>query len=443
MSKKDDTHKDARVTLEWLMAHLEPAEGEGMAVKLTDWGMIELHEYALMRSLQPLLKVHTSDVQRLSFVRRGLQHLVRQEKATQTVDALVDHIQANYLRIGGSERFLVTAFLPKIFKATPEQLIVDGVVLKSVESLLVVRKYRALESVAGEVTLALEGTRWEHEFSFSGTTGFQYELVIPVARTNAELPINELCQPLEKLRSLLNFAATYGRITWRFSRYFVDPRSDVLPSPLYFVENQATSEVQILYEPLTIAANIKSHMSDDKIWERTQLLLEQLSRPPVAADSIVQLIWKLLELRQKGTDSIDAAVSLLHYWQVIERSASPIQKGRGIENSKTVAHLATLFPLSPTEKQMLLHLGEIRNQFAHVGEFPYEMGQRPEQIVKRYADECIRSLLFHWSEMLHTVHALDAYYTLATQPSSSRLESMRLALAALSSDATPGEEHPV
>lgn len=390
---KDDKH-NAQVALLWLMDHLETTDGEGVAPKNHAWGMKETYEYTLAQSLQRLLGKNTSDVQRVSYVRRSVHHFVRQRNGMPTIDAFVNHIKMNYLNTRGSKRFLVTAFLPKVFNTTPGHLTIDGVVLNNVDPMATVREYGALANIKGDLQNVLHGSKWEHDYSFRETTCYQYELAIPATRTNAGLPINELCQPIEKLRALINFAANYLRIEWRFSVHYVSPLSEVLPSPIYFIEDRDSAKVQLFYDRLTIAAYSLPGWIRDEVWQETQRLLERLSQTVVETGSIFHLIWQLLELRQKGTDSVDAAVSFLHYWQVIERAASPIQKNRGIENKKVVAHLATLFRLSPTERLALLNLGEIRNQFAHTGEYPHDIDDLPQRIVRRYADGCIMSLLF-------------------------------------------------
>jgi hypothetical protein len=366
------------------------------------------------------------------FVRKSLRPLLVREETTHTVDELVRFIDQTFLNSHESSTYIVTGFLPKAFKTAPVSVQVDNISLNKVEAVEWVRKYQKIDAVRFDMEQSTRGTRWGDDFDFFDTTAYQYEMVVPSFRKMVGSLIGELCEPLDKLRAVLNFIAAYGIGPGLFSNQQLIPQSPILPSPLFFVEDRERSRVQFLFNPLTLTVGSTLHQVKDHVWEQASEILGRLQRPS-SSDSILPLLWKLLDIHQQALDSTDEAVAFLHYWQVVERTVSPIQNNRGFEIKNIVSRLGTLVDLASSDKDMLQHLGGVRNEFAHIGKYPYGSDRMPVRAIKPFADACISSLIYKWSKKLPTNHDLDAYLDMAGLPIVKR-NAIHVALSLLSED---------
>ena len=431
MKPADSSNGTAQMALAWLVDHLEPSEDSGLRIRdgRTTWGTVKFYEYLLAGNLLERLTQHVSHVEAEIFVQKGLRLLLEQDKSDQTVDELVRYINDTFLHSHGVDKYLITGFLPQRFEAAPHTIQVNGVTLSKVDAYKWVSKYQELDNVRLEMGQSTNGTRWHSSQAFFATTCYQYEVVVSSVRKMVGPLISELCEPLNYLQSVLNFVSAHGFEPTRFSNQLLVPHSPVLPSPLYFIENREKSTVQFLFNPLTLTVGSLLYPVSDAVWDRVNRILTQMAGT-ANSGSIIQFIWTLLGIHQKALDSVDEAVAFLHYWQVVERTASPIQHSRGLENGKIVSRLAALIDLTSSEKEMLRHLSAIRNEFAHVGTYPYDSSRRPVHAIKPFADACISCLIYHWADKLPTTHDLDAYLDLAVQSPTKR-RAVRIALNVL------------
>ena len=157
-----------------------------------------------------------------------------------------------------------------------------------------------------------------------------------------------------------------------------------LPSPFHFVIKNGVPAEDFFYEEVEYHYDYHDVTANE--WKWLDVLGQKIYSQPRDDKSLSKAISELLGIYQRALDSLSSAVSFLHFWQILERIASPEQEQRGIDNKQILNRLDLLIHLRPTDQKILRELGNIRNEYAHRGSFPVERGERLNRIVKLYVD---------------------------------------------------------
>jgi hypothetical protein len=223
------------------------------------------------------------------------------------------------------------------------------------------------------------------ESKLSLLTPYQYNIKIGKPRfRNGKIYGKEyIVEPFERLRSLINFATTYGRRI-EISSLGPMPKSPVVTSPLWFFKADDEIIDDLMYVPS--AFDFPSMVTNKwDTWDGLPIfnkLLADAGADEVQDGTIRNVVWKMLSLYQEGLDSTDSALALLHLWQVIER-ATFLSADDGRAESKQIINKLKLllafpglkeYPITEVDKSALSEIADLRNSFAHSGDFPRSMG---------------------------------------------------------------------
>ena len=393
--------------------------GEGIVVR--NAGITEFYSFALAKQL--MSAVPKLDIGMLTnWIEKAAMKLVHYPQDQQTLDSLINIVNET-LQIEGVRRVKVTFFLNinrtsarSSYKIGRTEIVQSG---QFPASLLSTSYQSNFKRVFGDIsTLSL----------LSRYTAYSYEMSIPAFKMSSHVVsmAGELFEPIDRLRSLLNFAAGFRLISYK-SSIRPQPRSHYVPSPLYLIEVDGQPHDDFLYEPTMVGVNPFPQSPKPHVWDVFDYTIQRLNSGDASNRKGSDYLWNLLLLNQKAADSSDNAVSFLHYWQILERIASPNQMGRGMAVADIVKRLSQLLKISDTECEVLKTLGAMRNEYAHAGEFPSSNGELFSHMLKRYTDVCIGELIDYYSQHLELPGELEAYLDISVRPAPQRA-SFRAAL---------------
>jgi hypothetical protein len=328
----------------------------------------------------------------------------------------------------GADTFTMLAFLNARKESCPDEISVAGTTFKKLEWPQV---YTTLHDGETARVDAGEYSAFEHLHDW---TCYSYDVIIPEYRSNNVAGLmTDLLRPFEQFRMLLNFAYDGGRITHSWSVH-LKAMARYLPSPFHFVLiNGVLAPTSFFYEE--VEYRYEYHSVSVKEWQSVDALNKKIFAQPVMDGSINDAICELLSIYQRALDSLSPAVTFLHFWQILERIASPEQEQRGLENKQIISRLDTLITLRPSDRKILKELGEIRNEFAHRGNFSMDNGQPLNRILKVYVDHFLFRLI-RLIDKFPMVIDLREYYDVALNRSEARLSAIENAIKFIRESAT-------
>jgi len=371
-----------------------------------------------------------SESQMTTMVKRGVYHLAGLSDEQQSVDELFAKFNDD-LKVKGDTTFQVIDLLNISPRSAPVEMVVNGITFHSIDGV----KLRSL--FEGDA----ERLRPHAFANLAKFTAYFYEVEIPSYRAiyGPEAVIGELADPFERARALLNFNHL-GRQT-KLSSWSIRPRprAKYLPSPYTLVRavgDEKNEEFSLFYNPTAI--DLRFQAITEKEWTRFVDLEKRIYQlPEKTSKSTASHVDRLLRIYQQALDTTDQAVTFLHFWQVLERIASPTQIARGLETKKIISRLQTIVPLDSTQRMVLKELGEIRHSYAHQGAFPGGNGEQLNEILKSYADKCLGRTIFSL-ELVPRVIDVEEYYAVAVDPAKARLQALENAIKIVRSNQNSG-----
>ena len=412
----DKTRNELQQGIDEAMQSLE-CETDGINITWLNIFRFEFPVFLLSRLLEDYFPA-MSERQMYTQVREALYYLACLNPEERTVDKLIEKLSDN-LRVGGITTFQIVVFLNAL--PPSDEVTVNDVTFYPI-------KGTALRPLISEERRRVNPNAYN---SLNNFTAYFYEVTVPAYRVASGVHdvIDELILPFEQMRALLNFNHHWGLYSFRLGREYV-PRAQYPPTPYIFVRqvgNSEKEEFDFFYIPV-VAIQYRNRRIESNEWQRFLSLEDRLFRPtPQQEKSTKRYVARLLLIYQQALDSPDQATAFLHFWQVLERIASPRQEGRGIETKKIISRLDTIVPLNQREKMVLKELGKIRHAYVHQGNFSHSQGEQLGILIKPYVDRCLSGLYGLLNE-LPTLTDLEEYFSVAGNPSEARLQALENAI---------------
>ena len=258
---------------------------------------------------------------------------------------------------------------------------------------------------------------------------YSYRVVVPTYRLALGLDhlSNEVTGPFDQMRSLLNFSYHRRLVTHRIgTTLFEKPLARFLASPFFFIILDSVVQDVFFWEPA--APKYEYHLVESGVLEGFRDLEGRLGHSLQGRGSLADLMYELFDIYQKALDATRPAVVFLHFWQILERIASPEREGRGLETDRIIERLNLIAPLTELERQILEQLGELRHEYVHRGAFPDDNGEETSRLLKYVSDKCLNGLLAFLDETPKLID-LREYYSVASNRSEARLAAIERAVS--------------
>jgi len=399
------------------------------------WTELDAHRLAITQRMGPLPK-SISEGQRLKFLGGGIARLAHLPEEQQTLDRL--YIEMNsMIETGRPVTVTILAFLNIARQSAPSEFQIGSTKITRADPLCY-KRFTTNNALAAKLGDIARSDIKILESRLSQLTGYEYTIELPRPKYASGLfhVHAELVEPLERLRSLMNFANLVGQRNSVTSPLPV-AHSTFTSSPLWFFEVDGNVLGEILYVHSSYESPNRGRMRWEGWSELPSFskLVTDIGDDTDSENTIKSLVWNLLRLYQEGMDSTDRAIAFLHFWQIIERSTCPRGKDQSLGTDRIISRLESLlsFPkleiyhISKAEKDALKSLGNLRHTFAHRGEFPRPLGEFYFQILKRYADFSIIWLLRILPYMNDTT-LLEAYYVVCARSHNINIDMLKTIL---------------
>lgn len=419
----NDKQREAiQQTLDNALQHVQPTSEGQKGVVVENIVQHEIDSYLLTHALDTLFP-DIRDEQRLSHVHGAFISVANLPESSRTVESLLATLDKFFDHTGATSVQVFTFFNIRPTDA-PQELTAGQWVLQKVDDFDFQNLFMR-ESLLKNLKQSIPDVdKWLHRL-----VPYQYKVVIPNIRWKNGLPfcIAEIIEPAQKVRALLNFAEKFNRSSWRFNRS-PTPHSAFLRPPAYLLAIEEEMLDETIYEPVANQYIYLPTRLDEAVLKISNQLSDSLQSNS-GKRRLLDFSWRLLELYQSALDATEPASTFLHYWQIVERTTSPKQEGRGIETSRLIERLGLLFNLEATEKILLRTMGDIRHEYVHSGDFPTGSGEQLNRILKRYADECVYGFLGPWLHEFANLSEIEEYFAIASNPAKDRLAAIEKAIA--------------
>lgn len=375
----------------------------------------DVQVFGLVVLVQDLLPPMTQS-QASALVKQAVFRAAKRAPEDQTLDTFFDDLD-RYLDHEGEQNVRVIQFLNVSPSHSVDSFTVTGTTLT---------KLAAIEAFPAQFNQTAERLNTAALRNLAKFSAYQYDLEIPSYQTTLGVThsVEKLTRPFEQMRALLGFADQSQKITFGYS-VAPEPLAKYLPSPFTLVSEQDAPGPRLLYFPTRV--NYRFQNPDQMVWDQAAGLETRIYGDTRIRRQMIDFVDMLLRLYQQALDATDAAISFLHFWQILERIASPTQIGRGIETKAILTRLDTITKLDASERRVLHQLGEFRHEYVHGGLFPFGEGEQVNRMLKSYVDDNL-SRLINTLDVFQTLDDLEQYYVVAVNPNESRLAALEKAI---------------